>query len=154
MGSLLLIRRSSSSSLKTLALTAVSRFISENPSPVPLYARHIYAHEIASVLPTPFPAVGLTRGFHSGRALKAGFAVADYSDADEKRASNGPSDEGLEISKLGISQDITSALAQKGIHKLFPIQVQFRKERKKLLNIYLQRLPENQDFSRLLMDYY
>ncbi|KAL8511342.1 hypothetical protein ACS0TY_017948 [Phlomoides rotata] len=122
MGSLLLIRRSSSSSLKKLALTAVSRFISENPTPVPSYARHIYAHDTGSVLPTPSPAFGLTRGFHSGRALRAGFAVADYSDADEKRASNGPSDEGLEISKLGISQDIISALAQKGIHKLFPIQ--------------------------------
>lgn len=32
-------------------------------------------------------------------------------------------DEGLEISKLGISDDIVSALSRRGIMKLFPIQV-------------------------------
>ncbi|MCI33945.1 DEAD-box ATP-dependent RNA helicase 53-like, partial [Trifolium medium] len=32
------------------------------------------------------------------------------------------SDDGLEIKKLGISQDIVSALEKKGITKLFPIQ--------------------------------
>lgn len=132
MGSLLLIRRSSSSSLKTLALTAVNRFISENPPPVPsnaLFSPHIHTYATGSDLPKPSPGVGLTRGFHSGLALRAGFAVADYSDTDEKRASSGPSDEGLQISKLGISQEIVSALARKGIEKLFPIQV-CQKERK------------------------
>lgn len=47
--------------------------------------------------------------------------MADYSDSE--RASSSPSDEGLEISKLGISPKIVSALASRGIEKLFPIQV-------------------------------
>ncbi|KAF3618620.1 DEAD-box ATP-dependent RNA helicase 53 [Capsicum annuum] len=52
------------------------------------------------------------RGFHSGSYLQVGYAVADLPEDDE----------GLEISKLGISQEIVSALAKKGITKLFPIQ--------------------------------
>ncbi|XP_055823791.1 DEAD-box ATP-dependent RNA helicase 53, mitochondrial-like [Solanum dulcamara] len=52
------------------------------------------------------------RGFHSRGYLKAGYAVADLPEDDE----------GLEISKLGISQEIVSALEKKGITKLFPIQ--------------------------------
>lgn len=55
----------------------------------------------------------IVRGFHASRPLAAGYAVADLPDDDE----------GLEIAKLGISQEIVSALAQKGITKLFPIQV-------------------------------
>ena len=42
---------------------------------------------------------------------------------DEKRAAGGAGDEGLEIAKLGISSKIVDRLAQKGITKLFPIQV-------------------------------
>ena len=42
-----------------------------------------------------------------------------------EEGSKGNADEGLEIAKLGISQDIVSALAKKGITKLFPIQVCF-----------------------------
>lgn len=72
------------------------------------------------------------RDFHAGGFLNvgaslglsqaAGLAVADLSDEDSKSgvASN---DEGLEISKLGISDEIVSALSKKGITKLFPIQV-------------------------------
>ncbi|OIS99979.1 PREDICTED: DEAD-box ATP-dependent RNA helicase 53-like [Nicotiana attenuata] len=52
------------------------------------------------------------RRFHSSGKLQAGYAVADLPEDDE----------GLEISKLGISQEIVSALAKKGITKLFPIQ--------------------------------
>ncbi|KAK6784718.1 hypothetical protein RDI58_018173 [Solanum bulbocastanum] len=52
------------------------------------------------------------RGFHSGEYLRAGYAVADLPEDDE----------GLEISKLGIAQEIVSALEKKGITKLFPIQ--------------------------------
>ncbi|KAK6142397.1 hypothetical protein DH2020_022745 [Rehmannia glutinosa] len=125
MGSLLLIRRSSSSSSKRFALTALTHFFSEKPPTVSsnaLFSSRIHTCATGSALPGPSPVLGLTRGFHSGRALRAGFAVADYSDADEKRASSGPSDEGLEISKLGISQEIVGALARKGIEKLFPIQ--------------------------------
>lgn len=50
----------------------------------------------------------------------AGFAVADYSDDDKTRG-----DEGLDISKLNIHDDIVSCLSKKGITKLFPIQVNF-----------------------------
>lgn len=53
------------------------------------------------------------RGFHSGGYLRAGYAVEDLPEDDE----------GLDISKLGISQEIISALEKKGITKLFPIQV-------------------------------
>lgn len=123
MGSLLFIRRSSSSSLKTSALTAVSRFISGNPLSAPsnaLFNPHIHTCASGSVLPKASPCVGFTRSFNSGQALRAGFAMADYSDSE--RASTSPSDEGLEISKLGISPKIVSALASRGIEKLFPIQ--------------------------------
>ncbi|CAN6455225.1 unnamed protein product [Victoria cruziana] len=48
------------------------------------------------------------------------YAVADLSDEDRPSATKGG--EGLEIAKLGISQDIVSALAKRGITKLFPIQ--------------------------------
>ncbi|XP_027344709.1 DEAD-box ATP-dependent RNA helicase 53, mitochondrial-like [Abrus precatorius] len=44
----------------------------------------------------------------------------DYSNDSEVCSVNG--DEGLEIAKLGISQEIVDALAKKGIAKLFPIQ--------------------------------
>ncbi|GER48251.1 DEAD-box ATP-dependent RNA helicase [Striga asiatica] len=131
MGSLLQIRRSSPSSSR-LALTALSHLLSGKPLSVSSNALispqiHTYATESPLVRPSS-PAFGLTRGFHSSLALRAGFAVADYSDADEKRdSSSESSDEGLEISKLGISQDIVSALASRGIKKLFPIQVQFQK---------------------------
>ncbi|EYU43162.1 hypothetical protein ABFS82_08G119800 [Erythranthe guttata] len=127
MGSLLLIRRSSSSSSKRLAITALSHFFCEKPLPIPsnaLFSQHIHTSATGSFLPKPSSVFGLTKGFHSSLPSRAGFAVADYSDADEKRASSGPSpsDEGLEISKLGISQEIVGALARKGIEKLFPIQ--------------------------------
>ncbi|KAL5773090.1 hypothetical protein ACOSP7_012707 [Xanthoceras sorbifolium] len=46
-------------------------------------------------------------------------AVDDYVYDD---SSSNSKDEGLEISKLGISDDIVSALARRGIIKLFPIQ--------------------------------
>lgn len=58
--------------------------------------------------------------YRASTALSAEFAV-DYS-YDESSKKSGQ-DDGLEIAKLGISQDIVSALAKKGITKLFPIQV-------------------------------
>ncbi|XP_034701941.1 DEAD-box ATP-dependent RNA helicase 53, mitochondrial-like [Vitis riparia] len=57
--------------------------------------------------------------FRASVASRAEYAVADFS--DEEKSSKG-GDEGLEISKLGIAQEIVSALANKGITKLFPIQ--------------------------------
>ncbi|CAN0890567.1 DEAD-box ATP-dependent RNA helicase 53, mitochondrial [Linum grandiflorum] len=63
----------------------------------------------------------------------AEFALAvdyDYDDEDmvgggeveERSSSSSKEDEGLVISKLGISQEIVSALAKRGITSLFPIQ--------------------------------
>ncbi|KAJ9685892.1 hypothetical protein PVL29_014992 [Vitis rotundifolia] len=57
--------------------------------------------------------------FRASVVSRAEYAVADFS--DEEKSSKG-GDEGLEISKLGIAQEIVSALAKKGITKLFPIQ--------------------------------
>lgn len=65
--------------------------------------------------------------FRASDVARAEYAVDDFSD-DEKVAGKkgrGDGDEGLEISKLGISEEIVSALAKKGITKLFPIQVIF-----------------------------
>ncbi|XP_031282105.1 DEAD-box ATP-dependent RNA helicase 53, mitochondrial-like [Pistacia vera] len=53
--------------------------------------------------------------FKAGRAWHAESAVDDYAVEDNK-------DDGLEISKLGISPEIVSALSRRGISKLFPIQ--------------------------------
>ncbi|KAL3615320.1 DEAD-box ATP-dependent RNA helicase 53, mitochondrial [Castilleja foliolosa] len=126
MGSLLLIRRSSSSSSKRLALTALSHFFSEKPLPVSSnahFSSQIHTSATGRALGGPLPVFGLTRGLHSGLPLRGGFAAADHSDFEEKRAfSSGSADEGLEISKLGISEDIVSALSSRGIEKLFPIQ--------------------------------
>ncbi|XP_047970104.1 DEAD-box ATP-dependent RNA helicase 53, mitochondrial-like [Salvia hispanica] len=123
MGSLLLIRRSSQSSLRTLALTAASRFISVHPQPATSNAvsdARIHTSTAGSRLPAAYPCVGLARGFHSGQPLRAGFAMADYSDTE--KASSRPADEGLEIAKLDISPQIVTALKKRGIEKLFPIQ--------------------------------
>ncbi|XP_073150702.1 DEAD-box ATP-dependent RNA helicase 53, mitochondrial-like [Henckelia pumila] len=117
MGSLLLLRRSSSAtSSKRLALTALTHFFPENPPPPSSNA--LISPQIPSTRALPKPSSffhSTLRGFHSGRALWAEYAVADLSD-------DGPADDGLEISKLGISQEIVSALARKSIQRLFPIQ--------------------------------
>lgn len=78
------------------------------------------------------------RGFHvQSRPLdfkasptsQAEFAVDDYGFEEEKgyggkgTASMNSGEEGLEIGKLGISEEIVSALSKRGITTLFPIQV-------------------------------
>jgi ATP-dependent RNA helicase DDX21 len=60
--------------------------------------------------------------FRASVASQAEHAVADFSDEDKCAPSKGGADEGLDISKLGISKEIVTALAKKGITKLFPIQ--------------------------------
>ena len=60
--------------------------------------------------------------FRASGVSQAENAVADYSDEDK---SSKAGDEGLEIAKLGIAEEIVSALAKKGITKLFPIQVYY-----------------------------
>ncbi|KAJ8770338.1 hypothetical protein K2173_014948 [Erythroxylum novogranatense] len=59
--------------------------------------------------------------FRASVGLQAQFAVDDYGSDDEKGL-KGSGEEGLDIAKLGISQEIVSALAGRGISKLFPIQ--------------------------------
>ncbi|XP_028792582.1 DEAD-box ATP-dependent RNA helicase 53, mitochondrial [Neltuma alba] len=57
--------------------------------------------------------------FRASLVPRAEYAVDDYSFEEGPK---GNSDDGLDIAKLGIAQDIVSALAKKGITKLFPIQ--------------------------------
>ncbi|XP_050380474.1 DEAD-box ATP-dependent RNA helicase 53, mitochondrial-like isoform X3 [Argentina anserina] len=77
------------------------------------------------------PATGFqVRGFHarsgplsfqaSPTTMFAGAQVALDSDCDEPSKASG--EDGLEIAKLGIDKEIVTALAGKGITKLFPIQ--------------------------------
>lgn len=85
--------------------------------------------------------VSSTRGFHSpvgafgcraGSPLLAEYAVAEderhdseYGDYDKKAGAKKKSsgdDEGLEVAKLGVDEEIVSALARRGIARLFPIQ--------------------------------
>ncbi|KAG4953052.1 hypothetical protein JHK82_038696 [Glycine max] len=58
--------------------------------------------------------------FRSSSCHRAEYAVDDF--PYEEGSKGNAADEGLEIAKLGISEDIVSALAKKGITKLFPIQ--------------------------------
>lgn len=59
--------------------------------------------------------------YRASSILQAEYAVDVDSFEDSSKV--GGSDEGLEIAKLGISPEIISALAKRGITKLFPIQV-------------------------------
>ncbi|KAL2458288.1 DEAD-box ATP-dependent RNA helicase 53 [Forsythia ovata] len=125
MSSLLLLRKSSSS--KRLAFTAFNNLFSEKLIPRNALVSpkiHNYIDTCRENRPVSSFALlySATRCFHAGRSLRAEYAVADLSDADDRRASSGGADDGLEISKLGISQEIVSTLARKGITKLFPIQ--------------------------------
>ncbi|XP_051136276.1 DEAD-box ATP-dependent RNA helicase 53, mitochondrial-like [Andrographis paniculata] len=125
-GSLLISRSTFSSSRRRLALAAFAHFFSQNPShfhSVASASPRLHTHDTCSAVPKPSPWIGFTRDLHAATILRSGFPAADYFDAEEKRAvSAGQADDGLEIAKLGIAQEIVSALARKGIEKLFPIQ--------------------------------
>jgi hypothetical protein len=58
--------------------------------------------------------------FRASLSSRAGYAAEAFPYEEPSKAN---SDDGLEIKKLGISQDIAAALEKKGITKLFPIQV-------------------------------
>ncbi|PKA57034.1 DEAD-box ATP-dependent RNA helicase 53 [Apostasia shenzhenica] len=55
-------------------------------------------------------------GFRATEVARAEIAIAEFYEEGKR------GDEGLEISKLGISQEIVSSLAKKNITRLFPIQ--------------------------------
>ncbi|KAK2377635.1 DEAD-box ATP-dependent RNA helicase 53, mitochondrial [Trifolium repens] len=57
--------------------------------------------------------------FRASLSSRAGYAAEAFPYEEPSKAN---SDDGLEIKKLGISQDIVAALEKKGITKLFPIQ--------------------------------
>ncbi|KAL5977354.1 DEAD-box ATP-dependent RNA helicase 53, mitochondrial [Asimina triloba] len=61
-------------------------------------------------------------GFKASDVARAEYAVDDFSEEEREGRKGADSDEGLEIAKLGISDDIVRALSKKGITKLFPIQ--------------------------------
>lgn len=71
--------------------------------------------------------------FKASLAPQAEYAVDEYDTFDEEKGlkgisssnKNSVSDDGLEISKLGISKEIVTALESRGITRLFPIQVIF-----------------------------
>nr|GLL44459.1 DEAD-box ATP-dependent RNA helicase 53-like isoform X2 [Ipomoea trifida] len=123
MGSLFLRKSSSSPAPKRFAVAALSHLFHSSSSATEILISG-NVPQFPELTPIPKPStIGksssgalslrqIVRGFHASRPLAAGYAVADLPDDDE----------GLEIAKLGISQEIVSALAQKGITKLFPIQ--------------------------------
>nr|XP_043625236.1 DEAD-box ATP-dependent RNA helicase 53, mitochondrial-like [Erigeron canadensis] len=121
MNSLILLR-SSSRKLTTLAPLATTASLQHLFTPS---STHPQNQSLKSLIPTNVAPFSI-RSFHGSNWVNfrvsdvskqaAGFAVASV---DNDRAA---SNDGLEISKLGISQDIVSALAKKGITKLFPIQ--------------------------------
>ncbi|KAM0041290.1 putative RNA helicase [Helianthus debilis subsp. tardiflorus] len=86
-------------------------------------------HQHFSLKPQTFNQnVRFLRSFHGSPSVDirpsglstqaAGYAVATDSSYDDRASVS----DGLEISKLGINQEIVDALAKKGITKLFPIQ--------------------------------
>ncbi|KAF5749956.1 DEAD-box ATP-dependent RNA helicase 53 isoform 1 [Tripterygium wilfordii] len=61
--------------------------------------------------------------FRASAAVQTEYALADFRYVEEKRGTTGgDAEDGIEIAKLEISRDIVSALAGRGITKLFPIQ--------------------------------
>lgn len=64
--------------------------------------------------------------FRASTVTEAEFAV-DYSSYDDDKPLKGgkSGEEGLDVAKLGIAEEIVSALAKRGISSLFPIQVAF-----------------------------
>lgn len=116
----IILRRSSSKRALTAALSSVESILHNHLSP---------KSGAAAVVPKPDEIVKTRclggREFHvkSGPLdFKATMMWQAQSAVDDYAAYDDSKDEGLEITKLGISQDIVAALAKRGISKLFPIQ--------------------------------
>ena len=123
-------------SKRTIAAFASSSFTTNNNLSFTLQTQYLHHSSTPSSHPvkngdTAYPFLfPKNRAFHfksgplnfkaSSPSLAEYAAIADY----ESEASSSPkADEGLEVAKLGIAQEIISALAKRGITKLFPIQV-------------------------------
>ncbi|KAK4343508.1 hypothetical protein RND71_036602 [Anisodus tanguticus] len=118
MNSLFILRKSSSSlTSKRVSINAISHIFSDKFSPrnaLQVPQIHIFTTSLTLSAP-PKKWVDGKFGYNSVR----GFAATAMVELEEE------CDEGLEISKLGISEEIVSALKQRGITSLFPIQKGF-----------------------------
>ncbi|KAH0709961.1 hypothetical protein KY284_011388 [Solanum tuberosum] len=126
MNSLFLLRKSSSSlTSKRVSINSISHIFSDKFSPrnaLPVPQVHSFTTSLTISAPPMNWVDGKfgysVKGFHGGgcclqAATATAMAMVDLEEDCE---------EGLEISKLGISEEIVSALAQRGITSLFPIQ--------------------------------
>ncbi|KAJ8527887.1 hypothetical protein K7X08_015338 [Anisodus acutangulus] len=115
MNSLFLLRKSSSSlTSKRVYINAISHIFSDKFSPSnALTVSQIHSFTTSLTVSTP-PKKWVDGKF--GYNGVRGFAATAMVELEEE------CDEGLEISKLGISEEIVSALKQRGITSLFPIQ--------------------------------
>ncbi|KAK4344202.1 hypothetical protein RND71_037296 [Anisodus tanguticus] len=115
MNSLFLLRKSSSSlTSKRVYINAISHIFSDKFSPSnALTVSQIHRFTTSLTVSTP-PKKWVDGKF--GYNGVRGFAATAMVELEEE------CDEGLEISKLGISEEIVSALKQRGITSLFPIQ--------------------------------
>lgn len=126
------LRRTSSSSVlapnRALApVTLLHHQLTTTASPIPLRNGSLsgeirpFSSFLASLIKArDFHVKSGPLDFKASSVTQAGIAVADYGSDEEKGKG---SEEGLEISNLGISKEIVNSLAKKGITKLFPIQV-------------------------------
>ncbi|ERM99235.1 DEAD-box ATP-dependent RNA helicase 53 [Amborella trichopoda] len=125
------VRAASMSSVTKQALTAVILLDSSRIF-VNQYTSSAIATRQNGEVPLPLSYIGSSRnihvsvgplGFRVSPNLCAEYAVDDLYDDESIPSKNaGDNDEGLEIAKLGVSSEIVSALAKRGITKLFPIQ--------------------------------
>lgn len=108
------ILRRASSTLSRRAIPAAEALLSSTAS--------AELRQLSVLTPKSFHSKSQPLLFRASSASRAGYAAEAFP-FEEPAKANG--EDGLEIAKLGISQDIVSALEKKGITKLFPIQVWF-----------------------------
>ncbi|XP_075098495.1 DEAD-box ATP-dependent RNA helicase 53, mitochondrial-like [Nicotiana tabacum] len=121
MNSLFLLRNTSSSlTSKRVTLNSISHIFSTDKF-IPRNALKVSQIHSFTTSVTPSAAVSNWVNGNFGYSVRA-FNVAATAFADLEEECDVDNGVGLEISKLGISEEIVSALAQRGITSLFPIQ--------------------------------
>lgn len=110
--------------LSALIWSDPTRLVSPSTSPIITQAPKLVRDLFGSVPRREFHFSPGPLAFRATFATRAEFAVDELYE-EEKNGASKKGDEGLEIAKLGISDEIVSRLAKKGITKLFPIQVFF-----------------------------